>query len=226
MSRPKPPDVPLLLEDEWLLAVDKPSGLATHGGGGLDVSLTDWIAKHLGPKGERNGFRVSPAHRLDRETSGVILIAKRRPAMARLMAQFEAGLVHKRYLALVRGAPPDEGVIDRPLESQDGRKQAAVTRFTVRERREGFALVECRPETGRRHQLRLHFQLYGHPIVGDAQYGDEALNTRAKATLGLTRLFLHAESIAFAHPRDDAPLTITAPLAGDLEQVIARLRGA
>jgi 23S rRNA pseudouridine955/2504/2580 synthase len=218
------PPVRVVFEDDWLLVVDKPAGLATHGGAGLSISLTDWIGAHLGPRAVRNGFTASPAHRLDRETSGLLAIARRRPAMVRLMEAFAKGGVRKRYLALVRGTPPSPGLADAPLEDPDrpGRARAAVTRWRRLASSPAATLLECAPESGRKHQIRRHLADAGHPLAGDRSYCDADFNARAASEWGLERLFLHAARLVVTHPRDGSTLDLASPLPTELAAVLTR----
>jgi 23S rRNA pseudouridine955/2504/2580 synthase len=186
------------------------------------------VKTYLGSRAVRNGFVASPAHRLDRETSGVVLVAKRRPAMVKLSDAFARGAVQKRYLALVRGAVVnDAGTIDVALEDLSkprGHVQSAVTEYRVMERLSAASLVECAPRTGRTHQLRRHLALLGHPIVADTRYGDASFNRHAREAWGLQRLFLHALSLEAPHPRDGKPLRVDAPLPADLVEALSRAR--
>ncbi len=213
--------VQILYEDGWVLAVDKPSGMATHPGAGVpDGTLFDWVRGYLGRRATRNGFVASPAHRLDRATSGVILIALRRPAMVALSRAFEEGRVRKRYLALVRGRPEGQGLIETPLPSLvDGRTQDAVTEYRVLRPVGEATLIECRPRTGRTHQIRRHLAGIGHPLAGDPRYGDAELNDRL-ARAGLSRLFLHAASIEVPHPATHLPLRVESPLPPELSSLV------
>ncbi|RKH22378.1 RluA family pseudouridine synthase, partial [Corallococcus sp. CA031C] len=235
---PPPPLDPsrlvILLEDDWMMAVDKPSGMAVHTGSGITGgTLVDYVRDYLGPKATRNDFTASPAHRLDRETSGVILVAKRRPAMVHFTEIFTNGHPKKRYLTLVKGKmPKDSGVIDLPLaehqqtaESKSRRgvnMQAAVTRWKVVRQSSEAALLSCTIETGRTHQIRRHLVAVGHPVVGDKKYGDFALNRDVRARWGLKRLFLHAERIEFPHPEDGRKVVVETPLPPELTDVLKR----
>lgn len=224
----------VLFEDDWMMAVDKPSGMAVHTGSGITGgTLVDYVRAYLGPKAVRNDFAASPAHRLDRETSGVILVAKRRPAMVHFTRVFTEGLSRKRYLALVKGKmPKPSGVIDLPLsehqqtaESKARRgvnMQEAITRYRVLKQSSDCALVEAAIETGRTHQIRRHFASLGHPLAGDRKYGDFAFNREAKARWGLKRLFLHAQRIEFPHPESGARMRTSAPLPPELQDVLQR----
>jgi 23S rRNA pseudouridine955/2504/2580 synthase len=222
--------VRVLFEDDWIIAVDKPAGMATHSGAGIRTgTLADWVAEHLGPRAVRNDFHASPAHRLDRETSGIVLIAKRRPAMVKLTEAFTKGQVSKTYLALARGVPsPTTDRIDEPLKTLEApiRLQPAVTQYRVVERFGDCSLIECSPKTGRKHQIRRHLALRGHPLAGDSVYGDPDVNAAMRQRFELRRMFLHAARIELAHPKDARPLVIESPLPVELMAVLDRLRSA
>lgn len=241
---PPPPPVDLsqlkvLLEDEWILVLDKPSGMAAHTGSGITGgTVVDTVRAYLGPKAERNGFSASPAHRLDRETSGIIVVAKRRPAMVHFTDVFTEHHAKKRYLVLVKGKlQKTEGLIDVPLaehqqtaESKARRGvnlQEARTRYQVIAQTSQVAYVRCTIETGRTHQIRRHFAAIGHPVVGDSKHGDFAFNREAKAKWGLGRLFLHSTRLEFPHPEDQRKVVVESPLPPDLAAVLERagLRG-
>ncbi|MBJ6759513.1 RluA family pseudouridine synthase [Myxococcaceae bacterium JPH2] len=240
-DRPPPPPPPLepdrlviLTEDDWFMAVDKPSGMAVHTGSGITGgTLVDYVRAYLGPKAVRNDFAASPAHRLDRETSGVILVAKRRPAMVHFTEIFTHGHPKKRYLTLVKGKMPrDSGTIDLPLsehqqtaESKARRgvnMQEALTRWTLVRQSSEAALLSCTIETGRTHQIRRHLTAIGHPVAGDKKYGDFAFNRDVRARWGLKRLFLHAERIEFPHPEHGGKVAVEAPMPPELLDVLKR----
>jgi 23S rRNA pseudouridine955/2504/2580 synthase len=230
--RGRPLDV--LYEDDHLIAVDKPSGLAVHPGSGiLGPTLVELSRAHTGlrPQGE---FQASPAHRLDRDTSGVVLVAKSRRAMVRFTEMFTAGEVKKEYLALVKGRfSRERGTIDVPLaeheqtaKSRDAhgvKLQAAVTHYRVIGTGQEVSLLSCSIETGRTHQIRRHLAAIGHPVLGDRRHGDFALNRRLKAEAGLTRLFLHARQLAFTHPVSGKSLNLESGLPHELHEVLDRL---
>jgi len=224
---PRVADPVVLFEDEWILVVDKPSGLAVHSGAGVtDATVNDWAARYLGPRAIRNDFAASVAHRLDRETSGVVIIAKRRPAMRKLAEAFEQHAVLKDYLALVGGRlPHEEGRLDTPLMdlARPGRMQTAVTAYRVEERFPSATLIACSPGTGRKHQIRRHLAQLGCPVLGDSVYGAAGQNQQAAEAWGLRRMFLHARSLTFAHPRDGAPVHVVAPLPAELTGVVRAL---
>jgi 23S rRNA pseudouridine955/2504/2580 synthase len=224
----------VLFEDEWLLAMDKPSGMAVHTGSGITGgTAVDVVRAYLGPQAVRNEFEASPAHRLDRDTSGVLVVAKRRPAMVHFTEVFTHHQAKKRYVVLVKGKMPQlKGVIDLALaehqqtaESRARRGvnlQEARTRWQVVRQNDHVALLTCVIETGRTHQIRRHFAAIGHPVVGDAKHGDFGFNREAKARWGLKRLFLHAERLEFPHPKDRRTVVVEAPLPDELTQVLSR----
>jgi 23S rRNA pseudouridine955/2504/2580 synthase len=227
----------VLHEDAHVLAVDKPAGLAAHPGSGITgATLVEEARAHLRvpddlPPGE---FRPSPAHRLDRETSGVVLVAKTRQAMVALGALFTEGEeIRKTYLALVKGKMPrPTGVIDVPLseheqtarsKDQRGVKfQEALTRWKACASNRDASLLEVRIETGRTHQIRRHLQAAGHPVAGDRRHGDFAFNRVARLRWGLGRMFLHAWKLEIPHPVEGAPLRLVAPLPPALLEVLSR----
>ncbi len=229
-----PSRLKVIFEDEWMMAVDKPSGMAVHTGSGVTGgTLVDYVRAYLGPRAVRNGFAASPAHRLDRDTSGVILVAIRRPAMVHFTEVFTEGQATKRYLVLVKGRMPRaSGRIDLPLSEHQqtaaskARRgvnlQEAVTLWQVVHQGGDAALLACTIETGRTHQIRRHLASLGHPVAGDRKYGDFAFNREAKARWGLKRLFLHAGSLQFPHPETGRTIRLEAPLPPELRDVLAR----
>jgi 23S rRNA pseudouridine955/2504/2580 synthase len=240
----KPPPKPkldlsqlhVLFEDEWLLAMDKPSGMAVHPGSGITGgTAVDLVREYLGPKAVRNDFNPSPAHRLDRDTSGVLIVAKRRPAMVHFTEVFTQHRAKKRYLVVVKGElQQTTGLIDLKLaehqqtaESRARRGvnlQEARTRYQVLRQNSHAAYVQCVIETGRTHQIRRHFAAIGHPVAGDPKHGDFAFNREVKASWGLRRLFLHAARLEFPHPKDGHKVVVEAGLPLELTQVLERAR--
>ncbi len=212
----KRPTLPILFRDERLVAVDKPSGLLVHRGGwGNDRVVAMTLVR------DQLGRHVFPLHRLDRATSGVLLFALSSEEAALLCPLFEQGLIEKRYVALVRGVPPAEGLIDSPVPgSPSGQRLPAVTRFRLLSALENlsgrFSLVEAIPLTGRLHQIRRHLKHLGHPLIGDVNYGKGDLNRLFRERYGLRRLALHACSAAFAHPATGERIFAKAPLPEDL----------
>lgn len=237
----KLPKVPLdvrklkvLLEDDWMMAVDKPSGMAVHTGSGISGgTVVDYVRAYLGTRAVRNDFAASPAHRLDRETSGVLLVAKRRPAMVHFTEVFTHGQAAKRYITLVKGKMPRQaGLIDLPLAEHQQtaasrairgvNMQEARTRYHVLRQGSDAALLECTIETGRTHQIRRHLAALGHPVAGDKKYGDFAFNREARARWGLKRLFLHAQRIEFPHPEHGRKVRVEAALPDELRDTLKR----
>jgi 23S rRNA pseudouridine955/2504/2580 synthase len=219
----------VLFEDKRLLVIDKPAGLAVHGGSGINHGVIELL------RAARPELRdLSLAHRLDRETSGCLVIARKRSALRALHEKFRQGVVEKNYLALVVGDwQLGEQLIDTPLQvthrrggerhvivSADGKPAQTGVRLSRSYRK--YSLVQCSPRTGRTHQIRVHLQSVGFPIAGDDRYGDEDANRRLKA-LGLPRLFLHAQSISFPDEHGNE-LHFTAPLPGDLDGFLAKLQ--
>ena len=219
--------LPILYQDAHLVAIDKPAGLLVHRTG-LDAGETRFALQLLR---EQLGRPVWPVHRLDKGTSGVLLFALDAGTAGALGAALQAdGVVAKTYLALVRGWPADAGLIDHPLTRlpDDTRPtaraltaQAARTRWLTLARHTlplahgafattRCALIELRPETGRRHQLRRHCKHIAHPIIGDATHGKGPLNRALAGLLGTQRLWLHAGALALAHPVSGQPLLIQA----------------
>jgi tRNA pseudouridine65 synthase len=202
---------PLLYRDDRLVAVAKPSGMAVHRGWSRDriVALT--------AVRDRLGRTVYPIHRLDRATSGALLFALD-PATARaVQEQFAAGTVRKRYLALVRGIPPEHGVIDHPVpRSPHGPRVPAVTAYRRLATFERYALLEAVPRTGRLHQIRRHLKHLSHPLIGDVRYGKGEHNRLFRERFHLHRLALHALELALDHPTDGRRLCLFAPVPEDL----------
>jgi len=218
----------VLYEDKKLLVIDKPAGIAVHGGSGISHGVIELL------RAARPDLKdLSLVHRLDRETSGCLVIAKKRSALRALHEKFREGIVEKNYLALVVGDWQfGEQLIDAPLlvthrkggerhviVSPDGK--AAQTRVRLSKTYGKFSLVQCSPLTGRTHQIRVHLQSAGFPIAGDDRYGDPDANKRVKA-LGLARLFLHAQSISFPDEHGNE-LHFAAPLPDDLDRFLSAL---
>jgi 23S rRNA pseudouridine955/2504/2580 synthase len=215
----------VIYEDKRLLVINKPTGAAVHGGSGISHGVIE-LLRHARPDLKDLGL----VHRIDRETSGCLVMAKRRSALRELHERFREGRVEKNYLALVVGDwQYGEQLIDVPLlvQNRKGGERHVIVSDKGKEAQTSvslsrtygiYSLLQCAPTTGRTHQIRVHLQHAGHPIAGDERYGDEEMNKAAKK-LGLKRLFLHAQSIAFA---DDSgnDLHFTAPLADDLERFL------
>jgi tRNA pseudouridine65 synthase len=206
----------VLFADDHLVVVNKPSGISVHRGWDADrVTMLSTVRDAM-------GRWVYPVHRLDRATSGVLVFAFDSEGTARLQEALSAG--QKRYLALVRGIPPEELRIDHALAREDGVRVDAVTNL----RRLGvalnrFSLIEALPETGRLHQIRKHLKHIHHPVMGDTRYGDGKENRRLRSEVGLHRLALHARELRFVHPWTGEELAIVAPLPDDLRVPLERL---
>lgn len=223
-----PEEIPLeiLYEDEAVAAVNKPAGLVVHAGAGrASGTLVNALLHRYGQLSEiGDGLRPGIVHRLDKGTSGVILVARTEAAHRSLAQQFASRAVEKVYLALVEGrVAADKGVIDRPIErdamrrtrmtARTGRGRAALTEYRVLERFDRFTLLEVRIHTGRTHQIRVHLASVGHPVAGDTLYGAAA----RPAGLGpLGRPWLHAARIVFKSPASGARVAVEAPLPEEL----------
>ena len=218
----------ILYEDELVMALDKPAGVAVHGGSGQTLGLIEGL-RCLRPE-----LRfLDLAHRLDRETSGLLLVAKRRRALTELHRAFREGDVEKRYFALVRGRVERRHRIEIPLWRGALRSGERVVRASPEGRASRTdiipiawdsrcSLVEARPRTGRTHQIRVHSAESGHPVGGDPRYGDRAFN-RILSRTGLHRMFLHAHSLRVRSRLSERPLVFAAPLPPELRQALRRL---
>ncbi|OAT47093.1 ribosomal large subunit pseudouridine synthase C [Proteus hauseri ATCC 700826] len=220
----------ILYEDEHLMLINKPSGTAVHGGSGLSFGVIEGL-RALRPEARF----LELVHRLDRDTSGVLLIAKKRSALRALHEQLRLKQMQKDYLALVRGEwQSHTKVIQAPLLKnilQSGERVVKVssegkpseTRFKIEERFEFATLVKASPVTGRTHQIRVHALHAGHPIAFDDRYGDREFDAQLASTK-LNRLFLHASSLTFTHPSTGEQMRIEAPMDNKLRQCLLMLR--
>ena len=218
----------VLFEDKRLLVIDKPSGIAVHGGSGISHGVVEML-RHARPE----LHDLSLVHRLDRETSGCLVLAKKRSALRELHECFREGLVEKSYLGLAVGDwQLGEQLIDEPLfvqNRQGGERhvivsnegKSAQTRVQLSRKYGKYSLMQCSPLTGRTHQIRVHLEHYDHPLLGDERYGEGDEN-RAARKLGLKRLFLHAQSIAFPDSSGNES-HFTSPLADDLERFLVKV---
>lgn len=228
----------MVYEDVDIVVVEKPVGVVSEPGIGhkLDTLLNGLIARYGEPQdrlGPRCDFGM--VHRLDRETSGVMVVARKVSVQRALSRAFRTRRVTKRYTAMLIGRPArDEGAIRVPLGRTRRRDRAkaivggpgarpAVTSYRVLKHYDGATLVEARPRTGRWRQIRLHFRTLGHPVAGDNEEGDLAANTAFARQYGLKRMFLHASVLEFAHPVTGAALTFTSPLPRELRTVLDAL---
>jgi 23S rRNA pseudouridine1911/1915/1917 synthase len=219
-------------EDEHLLVVDKPAGVVVHPAaghrGGTLVQALAGRAAGGGVGGDPN--RPGVVHRLDRDTSGLLVVAKSDAVLRALQSQLARREIEREYLALVEGRPPARtGTIDAPLgrdrrirtrrSSDTDDPRAAVTHFAIEEALPTTTLLRVRLETGRTHQIRAHLLAIGHPVAGDPEYGHAGL-------LGLERQFLHAARLAFTHPATGRPVEVVSPLPPDLDAALSRARSA
>jgi 23S rRNA pseudouridine955/2504/2580 synthase len=221
----------VLLEGPGWLVINKPAGLAVHGGSGVKIGLIEALRQVR----EDLDF-LELVHRLDRDTSGCLLLAKSRPALLSLNEALKRHQMDKRYLALVAGRwPARRGFVSARLDRFDvgnGERRVRVdaagkvsrTRFAVRDVFPKATLIEAEPVTGRTHQIRVHAAHAGYPLLGDDKYGSREGESLARH-LGLSRLFLHAESLTFPEPSSGRPVQIRAPLPDELEAVLARAGG-
>jgi 23S rRNA pseudouridine1911/1915/1917 synthase len=226
-------DVPVVYVDDDVIVVDKPQELVVHPGAGnaRGTMVAGLLARYPELAGVGEPERPGVVHRLDKGTSGLLVVARTQDAYESLVAQLSSRTVERRYLALVWGVPePATGVVDAPI----GRSRRDPTRMTVsssgREARTRYevqhrftdpidaALLECKLETGRTHQIRVHLGAIGHPVVGDPRYRG------ARTSFKTPRMFLHAHALAFDHPRTGERVTFQSPLPPDLAEVLARLR--
>lgn len=215
--------IDLLFVDDDVIVANKPSGLLVHRGWDKDDDVAMFRVR------DAVGSHVHPIHRLDRGTSGALLFARSRETAAALSKSFEEHRVEKTYLALVRGEPPAEGVIDYAIpkgeKGEGGPRVEARTRFrlVLRSPVDRCSLVAAVPETGRLHQIRRHLRHVSHPLVGDVTYGSGAINRHYRAEYNLHRLALHASRLAFEHPVTRARIVVEAPLPDDLASVLVKL---
>jgi 23S rRNA pseudouridine1911/1915/1917 synthase len=227
--RAEPEEIPLriLYEDEDVIAVDKPAGMVVHAGAGAHSgTLVNALLHHFGALSQLGGeLRPGIVHRLDRYTSGVLLVARSDSAHRKLAEQFAARTVEKVYLALVHGkVKGEQGRIDKPISRDPARRvrmtarrgtgRAAITEYKVVRRFGQFTLLEVRIKTGRTHQIRAHFASLGHPVAGDRVYGAPA---QVEGLPPLGRFFLHAYRVGFAQPASGVRVTVESPLPPELE---------
>jgi 23S rRNA pseudouridine1911/1915/1917 synthase len=243
-ARLLPEAIPLavLHEDDAILVISKPAGMVVHPGAGVRSGTLVHALLARGPGWSSIGGEERPGivHRLDRGTSGVMVVARTDRAHRNLAAQFKDRTVEKTYVALVWGDVPDERfTVDEPLgrdsklrkriSTRTGKPREATTRFRVVERLPGFTLLEARPLTGRTHQIRAHLKSVNHPIVGDVEYGGGSRSRPAppearEAIDSLSRIALHARRLSFRHPVDGKPMTFEAEIPEEIERLIATLR--
>lgn len=219
----------ILFEDDGLFIFNKPSGLAVHGGSGLSLGVIEAL------RAEYPQLKfLELVHRLDRDTSGCLMLAKKRAVLLAVQEGLKHNKIDKRYIALAKGQwPKGKSTINAPLQKntlQSGERmvrvdvagKASVTHFKIRQQFATATLLDIKLETGRTHQIRVHCQFAGQPLAGDSKYGDEQFNQTLKES-GLRRLFLHAASLRFKHPLSGDMVEVEAPLPSDLEKVLKNL---
>lgn len=234
-------DIPLDIvhEDADLIVVDKPAGLVVHpAAGNLDGTLVNALLHHC--DGQLSGIggvaRPGIVHRIDKDTSGLLVVAKSDKAHEGLARQFKDHSIDRLYAAIVYGIPtPGTGTVDAWIGRSDadrkkmavhreGRGKHAVTHYRVMERLRGAAMVECRLETGRTHQVRVHMAHLGHPLIGDPVYGRERKGFKSiLETLGFKRQALHAKRLGFIHPVTEEPLAFDSLLPADMQELLSEL---
>ncbi|MET0372858.1 MAG: RluA family pseudouridine synthase [Rhizorhabdus sp.] len=234
-------DIPLVIayEDEHLIVIDKPAGLVVHpAAGNFDGTLVNALLHHC--KGSLSGIggveRPGIVHRIDKDTSGLMIAAKTDPAHVGLAAQFAKHSIDRRYKAIIAGQPrPAEGTVDAPLARstanrkkiaivEDGRGKRAVTHYSTITRLKGATLVECRLETGRTHQVRVHMASLGHPLLGDPVYGRTRPEHRELLNrLNFKRQALHAARLGFIHPVTSAALCFESEIPSDMCELFSEL---
>ncbi len=232
-AEPEPQDIPLdiVYEDDDLLVFNKPAGMVVHPAAGHDDgTLVNALLHHCGDSlgGIGGVLRPGIVHRIDRDTTGLLVVAKNDAAMEALAAQLAAHHTERVYECVVRGHPAESGTVDAPIgrHPKDRKRMAvnykdgkpAVTHYRVLEYFPGYAYVECRLETGRTHQIRVHMAHIGHPVVGDPVYGGGG------ETFGLTGQCLHAKTLCFTHPKTGETLKFSAELPEDFRKLLTKLR--
>ncbi|MCK0129146.1 RluA family pseudouridine synthase [Erythrobacter sp. F6033] len=239
----KPQDIPLnvVFEDEHLIVVDKPAGMVVHpAAGNPDGTLVNALLHHCA--GQLSGIggvaRPGIVHRIDKDTSGLLVVAKSDAAHEGLAAQFADHSIHRRYLAVVGGHPsPSEGTIDERigrsdanrkkmavLDKNSSRGKHAVTHYKVLDRMNGCALIECRLETGRTHQVRVHCASIGHALIGDQTYGKTPKGLKTMISqLGFARQALHAAELGFLHPISNESVSYSSDVPIDMRELIDQL---
>ncbi len=237
-----PQDIPLVIvhEDAVLIVIDKPAGLVVHpAAGNLDGTLVNALLHHC--RGELSGIggvsRHGIVHRIDKDTSGLLVVAKSDRAHEGLARQFQEHSIERLYAAIVYGVPtPAEGTIDtwigrsdadrkKMAVNREGRGKHAVTHYRSVERLYGTTLIECRLETGRTHQVRVHMAHSGHPLIGDQVYGRDRKGFKSiLETVGFKRQALHAKQLGFIHPVNGETLRFESPLPADMQELLSQLR--
>lgn len=219
----------IVFEDKFILMIDKPAGMVVNlAETTREKTIQDWIKEYLKIKGRGIGERAGIVHRLDKETSGLLVVAKTEEAFKNLQQQFKQRRVEKKYLALVHGkVEPKEGAIEAPItRSPFNRKKFGVflggrpaqTKYKVKKYFNSYSLLELTPETGRTHQIRVHLKYLGYPVVADAKYAGR--KTARRDRQWCPRQFLHASHLAFTHPQTKKRVKFTRPLPSELKKAL------
>lgn len=222
--------LPILYQDEHLVAINKPHNLLVHRS---SIAAEESVFALQLLRDQLNCW-VSPCHRIDRKTSGVLLFALTAEADKAVKMQFENHTTHKKYLALVRGYLPESGTADRPLAKENGTLQDAVTHFRCLKKVEleievsryptsRYSLAEITPETGRMHQIRRHFAQLRHYLIGDKTYGECKHNKMFEEHFGLNTMLLHASELSFVHPITGANVHISAPMSDEFTRILTEI---
>lgn len=217
----------ILYRDEYLVAINKPHGLLVH----RSPIASDAEEFAIQLLRDQAGQKVYPVHRIDRKTAGVLLFAFDKPAEITMQKLFMENVVHKQYLAIVRGYTADDGEIDYPLRKENGTLQDAFTAYTTLKRAElpvafgghqtsRYSLIQAEPKTGRMHQIRKHLSHIFHPIIGDRTHGCNKQNKLFTETWNMSTMLLHAAVLTFEHPVTGQPVMINAPLQGEFKRVM------
>lgn len=222
--------LPIIYQDEYLVAINKPHNLLVH----RSPIAAEESVFALQLLRDQLGCWVSPCHRIDRKTSGILLFALSKEVDKMVKKQFEAHTIHKKYLALVRGYLPDEGMMDRPLAKENGDLQNAITHYKCLQKVEldievskypksRYSLVEISPETGRMHQIRRHFAQMRHYLIGDKTHGECKHNKMFEQRFGLNTMLLHAAELTFNHPITHENINLKAPLNEAFLSILAEI---
>lgn len=217
----------IIYEDDHLIAINKPHGLLVHRSK-IANDATEFALQMLR---DQIGKHVSPVHRLDRKTSGILLFAFDKEVEIAMHKQFQEALVEKKYLAILRGYAPDQADVDYPLAKENGNMQEALTSFVTLQRAEikvpfgkhetsRYSLVEATPKTGRMHQLRRHFAHIFYPIIGDRKHGCNKQNKFFKEEFQMTTMLLHASELSFQHPVSGVNVKLNANLHDEFKRVM------
>ncbi|QJC35166.1 RluA family pseudouridine synthase [Enterobacteriaceae endosymbiont of Donacia proxima] len=221
----------IIYEDKYILAINKPSGIAVHGGSGINYGIIESYRFLFKKK-----FFLELVHRIDKETSGVLLIAKKRSILKKLQQQLKEKQIKKEYIALVKGNCDIKKYIyiknflvknfsNKKIKVKINNKgKFSETKFKIIKNYKNFMLIKINPITGRTHQIRVHMSHLNYPIINDQRYGDNNINFKFKKNFNLNRLFLHAKKITFIHPINNEKIMINAPLSKELNNCLFKLK--